>query len=96
MEMDFWLALKFWQTSWRQKWNEDPYPACALVWLLTLLGNIIEWSKEHFNHSPYPPFRRQSLKTGENKFITMSEVIKIVKMLLGGRVPEMDEIALRC
>lgn len=60
--------------------------------LLIWTGDVVDQGKKHFEDLPNLAAMAESEDLGEDQSITMAETTKVVKKLLGGRVPAVDEI----
>uniref|UniRef100_A0A8C1ILG2 Reverse transcriptase domain-containing protein n=1 Tax=Cyprinus carpio TaxID=7962 RepID=A0A8C1ILG2_CYPCA len=101
MEKDYRLALKrFWQTLWHLRRGKQ-CPANTVYsgggQLLTSTGDIVGRWKEYFedllNPTDMSLFKEAEAKGSEvDSSITQAEVTEVVKKLLGGKTPGVDEI----
>uniref|UniRef100_A0A8C2ZPF1 Reverse transcriptase domain-containing protein n=1 Tax=Cyclopterus lumpus TaxID=8103 RepID=A0A8C2ZPF1_CYCLU len=101
MEKDFRLASrKFWQTIRRLRKEKQGLPQAVLSRggeLLTRTGDIVGRWKEHFEELLNPANMSPGEGAAPEDFgvvspISLAEVAKVVKKLLGGKAPGVDEI----
>ncbi|XP_013872670.1 uncharacterized protein LOC106523692 [Austrofundulus limnaeus] len=101
IEKDFRLTLRrFWQTFQRLRKAKRSLSQAVFGLggeLLTRTEDIVGQWKEHFEDLLNPSFmstfdESESEDSGEDESITMAEVTKVVKKLLGGRAPGVEEI----
>ena len=101
MEKDFRLASrKFWQTIRRLRKGKQGLPQAVLSRggeLLTRTGDIVGRWKEHFEELLNPANMSLGEGAAPEDFgvfapISLAEVTKVVKKLLGGKAPGVDEI----
>ncbi|KAK3560563.1 hypothetical protein QTP86_010899 [Hemibagrus guttatus] len=101
MEKDYWMASgKFWQTV--RCLRRGKQLSANTVYgggreLLVSTGDIVGWWKEYFEdlHNPTdtPSVEEPEAKDSEvDSFITQVEVTEVVRQLLGGKAPRVDEI----